>query len=368
MMMKIRRNFQKVNFIIVLSLLMIVSASTPVTAQSSTNISFGIRPTKALEGQEETFSYFSYHLSPGTVFNDEALVLNDGNESITLKVYAADGITPQNGGTDFSKAGEETLGMSRGSQAWISLSATEVTLAPGEERLVPFQVSIPLDVTAGQYVAGLVVEALPEEQSLESGSDSANPDEAQFSVKVVKRVGVAVVFDIPGEQVVGLEIKNISLYQQDDEGATFAIELKNTGNTFFQTQGFFIVTDRNAERVITTTPLEFDTILPGDVATFFVPRSARFADGKYLLSIVLDYEGKIATLEGIGMNIKDGQPQIEGQVLDNLFTPEEIEVFFAKEEKSSSFIWLMIAGVTFFLALGVAGFVYWAGGKKESTA
>ncbi|MBT3321329.1 MAG: DUF916 domain-containing protein [Anaerolineae bacterium] len=341
----------------------------PVAAQSSANISFGIRPTKAIEGQEETFSYFSYHLSPGTVFNDEALVMNDGDEAIILKIYAADGMTPQNGGTGFSKAGELSSGMSRGTQGWITLSATEVTLSPGEERLIPFQVSIPADIGAGQYVAGLVVEALPDEQSSGLGvGNSENPDEAQFAVKVVRRVGVAVVFDIPGEQIAGLEIKDISLAQQDDDGATFAIELKNTGNIFFQTQGFFIVTDRDAERVITTTPLDFDTILPGDTISFFVPRSARFADGKYLLSIVLEYEGKRAILEGIGMNIKDGQPQIEGQILDNLFTAEDIEVFFAKEEKGSSFNWLVIAGISFLLALGVGGFVFWAGGKKENTA
>ncbi len=278
-------------------------------------------------------------------------------------------MTPQNGGTDFSKAGEESLGMSRGSQAWITLSATEVTLIPGEERLIPFEVSIPADVGPGQYVAGLVVEALPDEQSLESaGGNSSNPDEAQFAVKVVRRVGVAVVFDISGEQIASLEIEDISLCQQDDEGATFAIKLKNTGNIFFQTQGFFIVTDRKAERLITTTPLDFDTILPGDTISFFVPRSARFADGEYLLSIVLQYEGKRATLEGIGMNIKDGQPQIEGQIFENLFTSEEIEVFFAKEEKGSSFIWLVIAGISFLLALGVGGFVFWTGGKKKNTA
>ena len=368
-MMKISKSFRKVNFILVFAVLMVLSIIIPVAAQTSANISFGIRPTKALEGQEETFSYFSYHLSPGTIFTDEALVLNDGDELITLKIYAADGVTPQNGGTDFSKAGEESLGMSRGTQAWIALSATEVTLAPAEERLIPFQVSVPADVAAGQYVAGLVVETLPDEQSLDSGEgNSDNPDEAQFAVKVVRRVGVAAVFDIPGEQVAGLAIEDISLYQQDDEGSIFAIDLKNTGNIFLQSQGFFIVTDRNAERVITTTPLNFDTILPGDTTSFFVPRSARFADGKYLLSIVLEYEGKRATLEGIGMNIKNGQHQIEGQVFDNIFTPEEIEVFFETEEKGSSFVWMLIAGVSFLLALGVGGFVYWAGGKKEKKA
>ena len=130
-------------------------------------------------------------------------------------------------------------------------------------------------------------------------------------------------------------------------------------------KGFFIVTDRKGERLLTTIPLNMDTVLPGDSVTFYVPRSARFADGKYLLSVVLEYEGKRAVLEGIGMNIKDGQSQLEGQVLENIFTSEEIEVFFEKTEKDSSFVWLLIAGISFLLALAVGAFVYWAGGKKE---
>ncbi len=358
----IRRNYKKtLIFSVILSLLFFAA---PVMAQSLADISFGIRPTTAQEGQEETFSYFSYRVSPGSVFDDAALVLNDGDTPVTLKLYAADGITSQNGGTDFTEYGQPSEGMSSGSSSWITLSANEIFLNPGEEQVVPFQVNIPAGVNSGQYVAGLVVEAAPEMINIDSNSVD---DASQLVVETIRRVGVAIVMDIPGEQFAGLEIKNISLYQQSEEGTTFAVEVQNTGNIFLQAKGFFIVTDRNAERVITTTPLEFDTVLPGDTVTFYVPRAARFADGKYLLSIVLEYEGQRATLEGIGMNIKNGQPQLEGQITENIFTPEEIEVFFEKAEKDSSFTWLIIAGISFFLALALGGFVYWAGGKKKET-
>jgi hypothetical protein len=360
------KKLKNINAVLVFVILMLIFIIMPVAAQSSADVSFGIRPTKALEGQEETFSYFSYRTSPGSVFNDEALVLNDGNETVILKLYAADGLTAQNGGTDFSKEGEESAGASRGTHAWISLSETEVVLAPGEEKLIPFQVSIPANVSSGQYVAGLIAQAAPENQSLESGEgDSSKEGEAQFAVKIVRRVGVAVVMNIPGEQIYSLNIEDISLYQQDETGTTFSVGLRNEGNTFLQSKGFFVVTDRNAERIITTIPLDFDTILPGDVATFYVPQAARFADGKYLLSVVLEYEGQKAVLEGIGMNIKNGQPELEGQILNNLFTPEEIEVFFEKEGKDDSFIWTLIAVVSFILALLVGWLVYLSGEKKE---
>ena len=362
--MKIFRSSKRIFLVIVFAGSMLGSFVDSVIAQSSTGISFGIRPTKALEGQEETFSYFSYRVSPGSVFDDEALVLNDGDEAVTLKIYAADGVTARNGGTDFTEFGGASTGASLGSHAWISLSVNEITLAPGEEQKIPFRVSIPADASAGQHIAGLVVEAIPEGSTLDS-PDAAD-GEAQFNVKVIRRVGVAVVMDIPGEQISSLEIDNIFLYQQEEDGTTFAVDLRNTGNVFLQSSGFFVVTDRTAENLITTIPLQFDTILPGDAVTFYVPRAARFADGEYLLSVFLEHEGKKVVLEGVGMKIKNGQPELEGVVRENIFSPEEIEVFFADAEKEAGSVWITIAVASFVLAFILGGIIYWVGGKKEA--
>lgn len=335
-----------------------------VFAQTS-GFSFGIRPTKALEGQEETFSYFSYRTSPGSVFNDEALVLNDGDESVALRVYVADAITSQNGGTDFVSFGESATGFSQGASNWISLSASEITLAPGEEQVVPFQVSIPVDASPGQHIAGLVVEAKPAESSLGESNADADGGDAQFKVEVIRRVGVAVVMDIPGERITSLIIDNVFLYQQNEEGATFAVTMTNAGNVFLKSTGFFVVTDRTGESLITTIPLEFDTILPGDTVTYYVPRPVRFNDGEYLISVLLESEGQKATLEGVGMRIKKGQPELEGVIQEGVFSPEEVEVFFERSRESGSSLWVTIAVISFVLAFIVGGLIYWVGGKKE---
>lgn len=364
--MSVRKNINKgylVSLIVILLLLLFV---LPVVAQSSGELSFGIRPTKALEDQEETFSYFSYRVSPATIINDEALVLNAGNEPVTLKIYAADGVTSQNGGTGFAAFGQQSSGKSRGVSEWISLPLSEIKLAPGEEKNISFQVSIPADASPGHHIAGLVVEAPPASENLDSStSDSATGNEAQFTVNVIRRVGVAVVLNIPGDQISGLEVNNISLYQQSEEGATFAIDIKNTGNIFTTAAGFFIVTDKAGENLITTIPLQIDTILPGDSTVFYVPRPIRFNDGEYLLSVILEYDGKRTVLEGVGMTIKDSQPQLEGKVSENIFSQEEIEVFFDSIEKEGGSVWLTIAVISILLAFVVGGYIYWAGGKND---
>ncbi len=120
------------------------------------NMSFGIRPTKADHGRPETFSYFSYQLvAPGAVMSDEALVMNSGDVPVTLKLFAADGITAINGGTSFAGQGQKISGVA----GWLSLAVTEISLEPGKDVVVPFTISVPADASPGHHVAGLVVEA-----------------------------------------------------------------------------------------------------------------------------------------------------------------------------------------------------------------
>ena len=94
--------------------LALLAGSGIAQAQAGGAVSFGIRPTKAVEDRPETFSYFSHELAPGALLADEALVMNSGEVPVTLKPYAGDGITAQNGGTAFPHKGKESSGASLG--------------------------------------------------------------------------------------------------------------------------------------------------------------------------------------------------------------------------------------------------------------
>jgi hypothetical protein len=276
----------------------------PRVAQADGEVSFGIRPTKAFEDRPETFSYFSYELTPGAVLTDEALVMNDGEVPVTLKLYAADGITAINAGTSFGQQGQESTGASRGVSRWLSVSVTEIALEPGEEMIVPFTISVPSDASPGHHVAGLVLEAPPSGEASPTGEGGG-----QFAVNVVQQAGVAVVIDVPGPHVAGLEITRTCLRQQDEQGATFEIDVRNTGNVFVKGEGSLRITDGNGEQ-LASIPLSMDTVLPEDATTFQVTHPVRLADGDYLLTVFLDYEGKTALLEGVEMKVNGGQPEV----------------------------------------------------------
>ena len=289
-------------------------------AQADHDASFGIRPTKAFEDRPETFSYFSHELAPGALLTDEALVINDGDVPVTLKLYAIDAVTAQNTGTAFANEGQESTGASRGVSRWLSPSVTEVPLEPGEELVVPFTIKVPSDASPGHHVGGLIVEARTNEEASPSGEG-----EAQFGVKIVRRVGVAVVIDVPGPHVAGLEITSAALRQQDDQGATFVIGVHNTGNIFLKGQGSAVLTDCNAGE-LASVPLKMDTVLPGDATTFQVTHPIRLADGCYLLNLLLNYDGKTARLEGVEFEVKDGQP-VENDPEEGPLPPPIADVF-----------------------------------------
>ena len=285
--------------------LALLAGSGIAHAQAGGDISFGIRPTRASEDRPETFSYFSHELTPGAVLTDEALVMNSGDVPVTLTLYAADGITAVNTGTAFAKRGEESTGASRGVSRWLSLSATEIALAPGEEMVVPFTITVPSDASPGHHVAGLVVAA-----SLSGEAPPSGEGGGQFAVNVVQQAGVAVVIDVPGPHVAGLGITATCLKQQDDQGATFVVAVRNTGNIFVKGEGSHLISDRNGEE-LASMPLKMDTVLPGDATTFQVTQPVRLADGDYVVSAALEYEGKTAVLEGVEIKVKDGQPEVE---------------------------------------------------------
>lgn len=290
-------------FSIVMAALCLALVVGPAAAQEG-DISFGIRPTRADKDRPETFSYFSYPASTGSILSDEALVINDGSVPLTLKLYAADGITAQNGGTAFTQPGQLSSGYSRGTSGWITLPADEVSLGPGEEQVIPFTVHVPADAGPGHHVAGLVVEAQPVEGDVES-----QEGQAQFAVNVVRRVGVAVVVDVAGEHVTEMGVTGVALQQQSEQGATFQITVHNSGNVYTKGEGYVLIRAKSGEE-LASLPWTMDTVLPGDTTFFNVTHPIRLGDGDYRATVLLTYAGKSAALEDVEIKVRNGQPVV----------------------------------------------------------
>jgi hypothetical protein len=274
----------------------------PGLAYAEGKVSFGIRPTRAHQDIPESQSYFIHTLAPGASTSDLALVMNNGDAPITLKLYAADAATAINGGTAFAAEGAETNGVGR----WLGLWMKELSLQPGEERAVPFAISVPTDASPGQHVAGLVVEAVTSNADAGNGST-----QTRLTVNVVRRAGVAVLIEVPGPRMAWLQITGLCLRQQDgDHGATFEFAVRNTGNVYLQGQGSLVIGASDGLK-LASIPIEMDTVLAGDATHFQVTYPVLLPDGSYQLSATLDYaQDKKAVLEGKQVKVKNGQPEV----------------------------------------------------------
>lgn len=284
----------------------------PGIVQGQEHMSFGIGPARADPNNPETFAYFVHTLSPGSTLADEARVQNGSDVPIVLKMYAADAQTSIGGGPGFAHEGQELNGVSR----WISLPVSEISLGPGEERIVPFTVEVPPDASPGEHTTGLVVEAAPSEEiPVGEQAPSSGEDGATFAVRVVNRAAVAVLIDVPGTRVAALEITSVCMKEQDDQGADFRVYVGNMGNIRVRGEGFLLIKDRKGTE-LASIPLQMGSILPRDNSYLNVHHPVNLADGNFLLSATLQYGatrgnevGETAFIQDVELKVKDGQPE-----------------------------------------------------------
>lgn len=295
--------------------------------------SFGIRPVTASVADPASFGYFVLSIKPGQKYKDQALVVNEGLTPVDLDLYVANAHTAVNGSASFRHRGSAVEGIA----SWIRLDQNGVVLEPGETSLVTFTIEVPPNAPPGEHVAGLVV------QPAETGTPSVGPPDGnpeagpQFSVEVVRRVGVAVVVSVPGERNVALDATDIRLDNQHESGAVFALSVRNTGNVMVDGHGTLIVRNKSGEELGS---FEFDmaTVLAGDEGLFYLDSLVYLADGRFQLDAIVEY-GPVRGIEPLqvtsvnngGVEVVDGQPE-RPEPLSSFETAAPIETLISVSE------------------------------------
>ena len=303
-------------------------------AEPQEKVAFGIRPVTANPLVPESFTYFLHTIDPGSALVDEAKVINDGTAPIQLDLYVADARTAINGGTSFAN----TSVTSSEAASWVTVDANRVSLQPGEQQIVEFTIDVPAETSPGQYIAGLVVQPNADEVKAADGEGT------EFGAKVVHRVGIAVVIEVPGPAVVDLSFSDLKIRDVDDEGTTLSYAVVNTGSVMVQGSGTFTITDPDGGEVAAIA-FEMDTVLPGDDGLFLLPYDGLLEDGEYQLWATLDYHpvltpqpvktteiGPIQALiiGGKPADASGGYPELEPETA----VPQPVSV--SSEESSSS--------------------------------
>lgn len=196
----------------------------------------------------KTKSWFVYDFPTGTVHKDTVYVKNDTKEAKTLKLYAVDAYTTEQGGFALRRDTDErkTVG------AWISLSTKEVTLKVGEAKEIAFTYTVPKEVGPGEYAGGIVAE----DKAAVSGA----------GIDVVKKVGVRVYHTVAGEKRVSLSVFDYQTEKLGDGNRRFKVTVSNKGNVS-KTVVFEVDLKTRDGGVLSTVKSGASELLPGATAT-----------------------------------------------------------------------------------------------------
>lgn len=188
----------------------IVAADGPVT--------WSVEPTPTTEGGRRAFSY---EVDPGTQVQDSFLITNGGETEAEFIIYATDAFNDiETGNFSLLEAEDEPTDLG----SWITPASDKLTIGPGLQATVPFNLLIPSDATPGDHSAGIVASVLTETQ--QDGS----------TVVLEQRVGVRMYLTVSGEPVASVEVQGLtssftpSLNPFAPGELTVSYEVRNTGN------------------------------------------------------------------------------------------------------------------------------------------
>ena len=146
-------------FALVVPVVMALVVTTFAGAHAEDQLSISSAP--AADGTiDKERSRFSYQADPGQSLTDEYFVQNSGTTPQAISVYATDAFNSEDGNYALLDTGEVPVDVG----TWVTFDGgaqrVDLTLAPGETRILPFSVNVPADATPGDHAGGIVVSAL----------------------------------------------------------------------------------------------------------------------------------------------------------------------------------------------------------------
>lgn len=249
-----------VHFAFVLLLILPFLANSSIVSQASAieAQSISAYPANPTDADPRSKSWFIYSLPAGENKSDAVIVMNNGKEPVTLKVYPADSVRTSEGefGLANSNVPKKDLG------GWITINTNEITLAPGETRNIPFVITIPENAAKGEHSGGIVFENVKPKKVTSRA----------MNINLVSRVGVRIYQTVPGNEQLEMAVSNLTYATTPENNLVFNFDVENLGSVHAAPKGMLTVKDIFG-RVIEQFPLEplIGTVVPGEPVHVSVP-------------------------------------------------------------------------------------------------
>jgi hypothetical protein len=222
-------------------------------------------------------SYFVHTAAPGSTWTETVAVVNTNAVGITAWVDAVDGITSIRTGAVYTARALAPLGAA----AWVTPSASSVSVAPHGRTVISFTVHVPASATAGDHVAGIAFEDQQGTSGQAGGSGGA------AGITTVLRSVVAIQMRVPGPAVFLLHVFAASIHPVATAGGSgISVDMEDVGGLLGKPR-LEVILDGPAGYHSAQT-IQLDTMLPGDRITDELLWQGGLAPGDYRLSITED--------------------------------------------------------------------------------
>lgn len=244
---------------------------------------FGLQPVVYDPSNPLTKSYFIFDSKPGVVINSRVRVTNVGNARGSVSLYPVDASTGQTSGAIYLGQNDPRKDVG----AWMTLGAQQLTLNPGQSEIVPFQVTIPTTVRAGQHLGGIVAENVTQPgSSTPTPTSQKNTSSIQITVKDLTIVAVQV--NLPGAAVEQLAATGVQA-GGDNGYQSLLVGLSNSGNVMLKPSGTLQVADSQGH-LVKNFSLGLDTFLPQTTINYPVYiKGQALGAGDYQATLNLTY-------------------------------------------------------------------------------
>lgn len=177
----------------------------------------GGRPANPDPNNPRTQSIFVLTLDKGESGKDTALVVNNSEQTQTIRLYAVDGLTTNTGSFTCRQEADARVGLGK----WTTISKSEVTLASGDNTEVPFTVKMPANVDVGEHNGCIVF------QTKDDNSTADNEDGGSVQIKTRQALRLAVT--VPGDLKRDVTIENFDVTTVEGQQA-YVLDINNVGN------------------------------------------------------------------------------------------------------------------------------------------
>ncbi|MBI3632235.1 MAG: DUF916 domain-containing protein [Candidatus Vogelbacteria bacterium] len=198
------------------------------------------------------------NIKPGQEIKDKVVISNDMDEAVTLLVYPVDAHIIEDGG--YAPDQDDVAPIDVG--AWTEVLQKEVSLAPGEKKIVNFIIKVPKVVGVGDHAGTILIRRMVPTKVLDK--DQTTGEMVENGMSVITRVGTRIYLNVAGKKLPSLSFDRLAFEKNAKGEPSFYFSISNNGNIRLDPSANVEIYSADGLKLMQTFDVNLKEVLPGD--------------------------------------------------------------------------------------------------------